>query len=288
MGVKLINKMNILVTGSKGFVGKHLVNELVDKGYTVTGVDKKDGLNLNDKEAINRVIDNLHGKLEMIVHLAANCSTQKSIDDPDGDFHDTLGATFRVCELARKLNIPVVHTSTCKVHPNKEGIRTPYGLSKYAGELYLQEYNKVYGVKFVINRPGTIYGPGQEGSPESGWLSWFIKAKRETLPIKIFGDGEQSRDVLFVDDYVRLLINQVENFNQYARFKPYEVGGGKQNEITLLEALNFLGYKNYSFGEERIGDIKRFVSDNIDISGVNGWQPLVQWQKGLKKTLESS
>jgi len=236
---------------------------------------------------MDNLIANLKDKLDMIIHLAANCSTPKSIENPKQDFNDNALATFKICEISRKLNVPVIFTSSCKVHPNKRGERAPYGLSKYVGELYLKEYKKMYGTKFIINRPGTLYGPGQEGSPESGWLSWFIKAKRENLPITIFGDGTQSRDVLFISDYVNLLIDQIEHFGDYEREEPYEVGGGIENEITLLKLLEFLEYKDYNFDSERKGDVKRFVSDNKDISSVKNWRPLVLWQEGVKQTLNS-
>lgn len=278
--------MDTMITGSSGFVGKHLVNRLGDLNYNVAQIDKKMGININNG-GIQRVANDFKGNLEMIVHLAANCSTSNSIDDPESDFDDNVRATFQVGELARKLQIPIIFTSSCKVHPNPEGARAPYGLSKYVGELYLQEYDLIYGVKSIINRPGTIYGPGQEGSPESGWLSWFIKAKKENLPITIFGDGKQSRDVLFIDDYINLLVDQIQNFNLYARSKPYEVGGGLENEITLLQGLDLLKYSNYTFSEERKGDVKRFVADNTGVSNINGWKPLVPYQKGLIKTLDS-
>ena len=278
--------MNILVTGSKGFIGKHLIRELERRGHTVIGVDKKDGQDIS-KGCMEKVVSDLDENLDMIVHLAANCSTVRSVDNPEGDFNDNVRATFLIAELSRKLNIPVIFTSSCKIHSNKEGIRTPYGLSKYVGELYLKEYNKVYGINFIINRPNTIYGSGQECSPESGWISWFVKAKKENLPITIFGDGKQVRSVLFVKDYVDLLVDQVENFDEYSRFEPYEVCGGLENEITILEGLEFLKYKSHNFEKERIGDVKKFIADNTEISKVRGWKPLINWKDGLNQTLDS-
>ncbi len=140
----------------------------------------------------------------------------------------------------------------------------------------------MYGVDYLTNRPGTIYGPGQDCSPESGWLSWFVRASREKLPITIYGDGKQSRDVLWVEDYVDLLVDQINNWKKY-HMRTYEVGGGEENEVTLLQVLKFLKYKNYAFAPERLGDMKRFVSDNNFVSSVNGWKPAMGWKEGVKK-----
>ena len=278
--------MNILVTGSKGFVALHLIRELERKRHKVIGIDKKDGLDIG-KGAIQKVISNLEESLDMIIHLAANCSTVKSIANPRSDFNDNAIATFEVCEAARKLNIPIIYTSSCKVHPNKDGLRTPYGLSKYIGELYLQEYEKIYGTQFIINRPNTIYGPGQYAVPESGWLAWFIRAKKENLPFTIFGDGKQTRSVLFVKDYIELLIDQLENFDKYSRSKPYEISGGPENELTILEGLEFIGHKSLSFGKERQGEVQKFVSDNTEISSIRGWKPKIGWKEGIKQIVDT-
>lgn len=281
--------MNILITGSSGFVGKHLMTALKASGHTILGVDKKEGLNIANFPELYKTVKHFMPNVEMIVHLAANCSTQHSIDHPNEDFSDNLIGTFNICELSKELKVPVVYTSTCKVMENWEGARTPYGLSKYCGELYLLEYNKMYQTKYLINRPGTMYGPGQEGSTESGWLAWFIKASLEKEPITIYGDGKQTRDLLYVKDYVRLLVDQVEHFEEYWNSfefpsHTFSVGGGEANEVSLLQMLEHLGYSNYNFGKERKGDIQRFVADN-EVSKVRGWKPKKDWKEGVEETL---
>ena len=153
--------MRVLVTGCRGFIGSHFISKF---GYKVGGVDKKDGIDITSNKFL---FDAYKWKPSLIVHLAANCSTAKSLENPVDDFQNNVVGTLQVCELARITGAKVLYTSTCKVQPNDEGIRTPYGLSKYVGELYLQEYSKLYGFEYIINRPGTIYGPGQKGSPES-------------------------------------------------------------------------------------------------------------------------
>jgi len=151
----------------------------------------------------------------------------------------------------------------------------------------LENYGKNFGVEVIIDRIGNVYGPGQEGSQEAFWLAWFIKASLENLPIKIYGfGGRQSRDMLYIDDLVALLIDQIENFDKYKRLRPYEVGGGPRNEISLIEALEILNYKNYTFGRTLVGDSKRIVHDNYEISAVNGWEPKMPIEEGIQKTIE--
>lgn len=256
---------------------------LKNSKHTILGIDKKSNCDISDAHLFFKTVLGW-GKPDLIVHLAATCSTQKSIDNPYQDFKDNVIATFNVCELAKDVGSKLIYISSCKAKPNKYGSRAPYGLSKYIGELYTQEYALDFGLKYIINRPGTVYGPGQENSPESGWLSWFMRASKENLPITILGDGQQSRDVLYVSDIIDLLVDQIENFDKY-KGRVYEIGGGLKNEITLLQALDFLKYKNYSFGPERIGDVKRFVSDNKLANSINGWKPKINWKNGIKETI---
>ena len=272
--------MKILISGHQGFIGTHLV-KVLKENHELFGADKKVGMNITSDGfllAASKI------KPQVIVHLAAECSTAKSISDPFTDFKNNAIGTFMVCEMARITGAKILYTSTCKVIQNFEGLRTPYGLSKYVGELYLKEYNGIYGVEYVINRPGTIYGIGQNASPESGWLSWFIKAKKDNRPITIFGDGNQIRDVLWVEDYVKLLVDQIEHWEKYAGMT-FDVGGGEKNAVSLLQILSFLKYKNYKFAPRRQGDIDSFISDNNLVQGINGWKPSINWEEGIKRLL---
>lgn len=273
--------MKLIVTGSLGMVGRHFMKAAKERGHTVLGIDKKAGLGLNSPE-LKPLIAKRMPDFDMVVHLAATCSTSKSLVNPGQDFIDNVLATFQVMELCRTMKKPVLYTSTCKIHPDEKGMRTPYGMTKWMGEEIMQEWRHSFGIPFVINRPGTIYGPHQDASTESGWLAWFIKAAKEQEPITIYGTGEQQRDVLFVDDYVALLLDQVENFAQYEG-KTFDVGGGFENAVTLLEVLEFLEYNNFNKGKKRLGDVDKFVSGNEEVTAINGWKPKVGWKDGIKR-----
>jgi nucleoside-diphosphate-sugar epimerase len=274
--------MKILLTGSEGFIGSHLKNRLESEGHLTHCIDRKLGSDLIDPGTIK---DYLDVKVDYIVHLAGDCSTPKSLKDPATSFKDNLLATFNVCQLAGKNKIPLLFTSTCKTEPGPDGSRTPYGTAKLCAEEWVKEYKFSYDVPIIINKPGTIYGPGQDASPESGWLSWFIEASMTDQEITIYGDGNQSRDVLYISDYIDLLMDQLNNFDKYEG-KTYGVGGGKKNEISLLRALELLEYKNYTFTNPRKGDVTRFVSDNFYVESVNGWRPKVSYLEGITRTKE--
>lgn len=273
----------IIVTGSQGFVGQHLIESLrkIRGVERIVEIDSKDGKTLGE-DRFAKLIEEVRSP-SMIVHLAATCSTIRGIDNPGEAFHNNESGTFDALEIARIYNIPILYTSSCKAKPVR-GQYTPYGLSKYAGELWVKEYLKTYGIPYIINRPGTIYGPGQYGSPESGWLSWFMLSKSEGDSVTIYGDGTQVRDVLYVDDYVRLLVDQVRHFDQYKN-TTYDVGGGEKNAISLLDAVNFLKLP-YHLGPRRMGDAKKYVSDNYRVSLVRGWHPRMTWRRGILATMK--
>jgi nucleoside-diphosphate-sugar epimerase len=140
-------------------------------------------------------------------------------------------------------------------------------------ETWATEYHHSFGLPLIINRPGTIYGPGQEGSEESGWIAWFCKARDEGLEITINGDGSQIRDLLHVSDYVRLMLMQAENITGY-NGRTYDVGGGSRNVVSVLGMAEYLGLR-YRFGPPRQGDADAFIGYNL----APGWEPLVQWQE---------
>lgn len=272
----------VLVTGSEGFVGKHLVKAINDAGHVAWGVDKSDpGWNrpyaltadLADPQAIDKIT---YMKPDIIVHLASTCSTLGSVLRPDETFRDAVITNGHMLEAARRLNVPYLLTTSVKA---RDGL-TPYGAAKRMNELWAIEHARAYGMTVVINRPGTIYGPGQEGSLESGWIAWFMKAKREGLPVTIYGDGSQRRDLLHVSDYVALLMQQIENplrdawyENRDPKYQINDVGGGMMNQVTVEEVAEYLGLEHVH-GHPRFGDVQVYTGMNNGL-----WQPKVRWRE---------
>ena len=281
--------MRVLVTGAAGFIGGHLLRQLDARGHTVASADKRHGHPTTDLEAFQQTVE--ASEPEVIVHLGASCSTSVSLQDPAADFHDNAVGTFNVAEAARKAGgVPVIYTSTVKVHPGTDGLIAPLGQSKLVGEQYLRLYGDLYGLPHVILRPSTVYGPGQDGSPEAGWVTWFLRAFLERRQITIHGDGTQSRDVLHIDDFTALLVDIVENFDDY-QGRTYEVGGGPDNEVSLLNLLHGLGGSvgvtpDVVHDERLPGDLQRVVTDNTAVSAVHGWKPAIHWIDGVRSTLD--
>jgi len=283
--------VKILVTGAAGFIGTHLVAALNMRGHRVTGMDKRHGRSTTGRFALQQTVET--GEFDVIVHLGASCSTAVSLEDPAADFHDNAVGTFNVAEAARRAGgVPVIFTSSVKVHPGADGRTAPLGQSKLVGEQYLRLYGDLYGLPSVILRPSTVYGPGQNGSPEAGWVTWFLRAFTDRQTITIHGDGTQSRDILHIDDMTALLVDIVEHHNDYRRAEPYDVGGGPENEVSLLDLLWGLeqasGVKCPVIHDERLpGDLQRVVTDNTPITNVRGWTPAVHWIDGVRRTLDS-
>lgn len=276
--------MRVLVTGGAGFIGSHLVAHLRAAGHQLQVCDKRRGTPTTDMPMLQSTLRRFEP--DRIVHLGASCSTAISLSNPGRDFVDNAVGTFNVAEAARQAGgVPVLYVSTVKVRPGADGLIAPLGLSKRVGEDYLRLYGDLYRLPWIIDRPSTVYGPGQDGSPEAGWVSWFLRAAMERRPITIHGDGTQSRDILHVDDMARLLLDQVEHFDDYAG-QSWDVGGGADNEVTLLGLLAGLEYSNFTHGERLPGDLQRVVIDNGPVSAVRGWRPTVGWRDGVRATLE--
>jgi len=271
--------MRILLTGALGFMGQHLHQKLLNLGHQVVPMDKKLG---------NSTSENLFpdGKFDFIVHLGANCSSQISLREPSVDFTDNAIGTFNVCEFSRNNgNIPIIFNSTMKVYPGEDGIIPPYGTSKLVGEMYLKMYQKVYGVPYVINRPSSVYGPLQDGSDDGGWVTWFIKASLTDKTINLYGDGTQSRDILYIDDMIDILVDEVKHFDLYKN-NDFDFGGGIANELSLNQLLDYIDYHNTQFNPKLKGDVQRFICDNKKIHELTGWKPKVTWQEGVNDTLK--
>lgn len=207
--------------------------------------------------------------IEAIFHMAAQVAITTSIQDPRLDFEINVLGTLNVLEVARLNDAAVIFASTNKVYGDnvnkipiieketryeyadpkyREGIpedfpidmtgHTPYGISKLAADLYVQEYHYTYGLKTGVFRMSCIYGERQFGCEDQGWLAWFIIATLTRKTITIYGTGKQVRDVLYVKD----LIQAYDKFLQRKEVKHgvYNIGGGPQNVVSIIEALNMI------------------------------------------------
>ena len=270
-----------------------------------------------DVRDLNRLVEEA-GDADLIVHAAAQVAVTTSLTDPLTDFEVNARGTFNVLEAARRSSRDptVIYCSTNKVYGDnvnkipveeqgsryvyadprfKEGIpedfpvdlceHTPYGCSKLAGDLYAQDYARLYGLKVGVFRMSCIYGERQLGAEDQGWVAWFTIAAATGRPITIYGDGKQVRDVLYVED----LVEAYEAFRvSNLRHEVFNVGGGPHNTLSLLELLDLLeqilGAKpKASFSEWRPGDQKVYVSRLKRIEEKLGWRPKTPVKQGVVK-----
>ncbi|MCH7745963.1 MAG: GDP-mannose 4,6-dehydratase, partial [Chloroflexi bacterium] len=147
----------------------------------------------------------------------------------------------------------------------------------------------LYGLPVVINRLSTIYGPHQHGAKGYGWVHWFTKAARYDLPLTVYGDGKQVRDVLHVDDLCRLLLKQIENIDEHAG-EIYNVGGGVANSISILELLDILAQikdkglaHSVTFKDWRPADFRVYISNITKVRKKADWYPEISVKEGVEK-----
>lgn len=258
--------------------------------------------------------------VDVIVHLAGQTAVTMSVVDPRSDFEDNALGTFNVLEAARRAgtNPVVLYSSTNKVYGGMEEIaivereadytyrdfplgisetqpldfHSPYGCSKGAGDQYVRDYARIYGLPTVVLRQSCIYGPRQMGVEDQGWVAWFIIAAVTGQPITIYGDGKQVRDVLFVDDLLDAYDAAIAAAIAAAAGQVYNVGGGPANTMSvwaqfgpILERL--MGHPiPVSRADWRPGDQRIYVSDVRKAERELGWRPRVGIEEGIRRLYE--
>ena len=252
--------------------------------------------------------------VDIIIHTAGQPGVPSSVRMPKEDFSINAFGTLNVLECARKIcpEAAFVYCSTNKVYGENideislkelekryvyegtDGIseemsidhcgHTPYGASKYVGDIYTQEYAYIYGMKTAVFRMSCIYGIRQFGFEDQGWVAWFVIAALTDKPITIYGDGKQVRDVLYAEDLVRAYDLFVESDIRHA---VYNIGGGPENTISLLEFLDILEEITgkrvaATFRNWRPSDQKVYISNVAKLQRELGWIPEVGPQEGIK------
>ncbi len=256
---------------------------------------------------------------DIIFHMAAQVAVTTSVIDPRTDFAINALGTFNLLESARMGGHKpiIIFASTNKVYGAMEEIKiiekkerymyrdlpfgisekmqldfhSPYGCSKGAADQYVRDYERIYDIPTVVFRQSCIYGPRQFGIEDQGWIAWFIIAITAGKPITIYGDGKQVRDVLYVDDLVKLFETAVENIKK-SRGRVFNVGGGMTNILSvwsdfgpILEKL-FKHKITPKFSSWRPGDQKVYVSDIRLVEKELGWRPKVGVEDGITKLFD--
>ena len=305
--------MRTLVTGAAGFIGSTLVDRLLADGHAVIGVDDlSSGRSENIVEAersthfefakADIVSADLVGLLadtrpEVVFHLAAQIDVRHSVADPQFDSTVNVVGTVRLAEAARQAGVrKIVHTSsggsiygTPSTYPTSEAApvdpASPYAAGKYAGEVYLNMFRNLYGLQCSHIAPANVYGPRQDPHGEAGVVAIFSQALLAGRPTKIFGDGTDTRDYVFVDDVVDAFAKAAGEAGGGQRFN---IGTGVETSVRQLHTAiaSAVGAPDEpEFHPARLGDLQRSCLDNRRAASVLGWQPNVNLDDGVARTV---
>ncbi|WP_029116841.1 GDP-mannose 4,6-dehydratase [Mycobacterium sp. URHB0044] len=306
--------MRTLVTGAAGFIGSTLVDRLLADGHSVVGVDDlSTGRSTNIGQAENHdgfefvkadIVDaDLIGLLadtkpEAVFHLGAQISVKHSVDDPSFDSSVNVVGTVRLAEAARRAGVrKIVHTSsggsvygTPPVYPTPEDVPTdpasPYAASKVCGEVYLNMFRNLYGLDCSHIAPANVYGPRQDPHGEAGVVAIFSQALLAGRATKIFGDGTDTRDYVFVDDVVDAFVRAAGEAGGGQRFN---VGTGVETSVRQLHSAIAAAAGAPDEPEmhpHRLGDLKRSCLDISRAKAVLGWTPKVSLADGIPRTVD--
>src|SRR5271168_3049027 len=302
--------MRYLVTGGAGFIGSNTVDELVRRGHSVVVLDdlssgKEDNLaeirnkitfmkgSISDIEVVRKAMH----EAEYVLHLAARTSVPRSVKDPIETNKINIDGTLNVLVAARDAKVRrVVFAASSSAYgetpalSKTEAMRpdpiSPYGLTKYVGEIYGQVFGRCYGLENVSLRYFNVFGPRQNpGSPYSGVLSRFITALLDGQPPTVFGDGEQSRDFTYVSNVVDATLRAAETPGVSGMV--FNVGTG--GRFTLNQTLALLGKisgkpAEAKYDPPRSGDIRDSQADVSLARQMLGYVPSVDFEEGLRRT----
>jgi nucleoside-diphosphate-sugar epimerase len=299
-----------VVTGGAGFIGSHLVEELLRRGQSVRIVDnfitgRRENAELNSKAELIEgdvsepaVAARAVAGCEFVIHQAAIPSVPRSVQDPYSSHKANVEGTLQVLLAARDAKCKrLIFAGSSSVYgdtavlPKREDMRpnplSPYALQKLIGEQYLQLFTRLYGLETVTTRYFNVFGPRQQpGSPYSGVISLFIDALAKDQAPTILGDGKQTRDFTYVGDVVQGVLRACE-----APGVAGEVinlaNGGRISLLDLVKTLQIVMKKNVApvFGPARTGDVRDSQADNFKARKLLDYEPTVSFEEGLRRTV---
>ncbi|MDA0734522.1 MAG: GDP-mannose 4,6-dehydratase [Chloroflexi bacterium] len=297
-----------LVTGGAGFIGSHLVDRLLTEGHKVAVIDNLSTgklKNLNSAATFYHV-DITHSSVQdifqreqpdVVFHLAAQISVSESTKDPVHDGEINVIGTLRLLEAVRHSGIEkFIYSSTGGAlygdpteNPCAEQTPivplSPYGLSKYIAEQYVELYHRLYHLNYTILRYGNVYGPRQDPHGEAGVVAIFSQAMLEGKQPHIFGEGDQERDFVYVGDVVEANIRAMTKGDGSA----YNIGTGQGTNVNrIFEALrDIIKYKwDAEHRAGRPGEVYKISLECQKAYNELGWSPQVGLEEGLEQTAE--
>jgi UDP-glucose 4-epimerase len=296
----------VIVTGGAGFIGSTLQDALVAAGREVHVIDNLatghqrnlnpgatfHELDIRDADGMARVAR--ESGAVSIFHMAAQADVRKAIDDPAFDADVNITGTLAVLEAARINSARVIFAATGGgAYGEYDGLPIPtteadeprpmshYGQSKLAGEAYCALYGRLYGIPSVRLRLGNVYGPRQDPHGEAGVVAIFSGKLIDGEPMRVFGDGLQTRDYVFVGDVVDAFLRAEE------RGTDMTVNIGTGREVSVLDLVRILGGGDPEFAPARAGELQRSCLDARRAREVLGWQPSMRVEDGLPLTHEA-
>ena len=304
--------MKVLITGGAGFIGSHLVRQLLAAKHDVTILDnvstgtwehlpmEKDTytcweMDIRDKSVREKIEQ---GSFDVIVHLAAQTMVDVSIKDPEFDASENVMGTVNILEAARHSGVKrVIFASTAAAYGNVTEEKLPirenetlapmsfYGLTKVTVEKYLQLYHDLYGLDYVALRFANVYGERQGDTGEGGVISIFAKRIANGQDITIFGDGKQTRDFIYAGDIASGIIAAMTTDKANA---VYNISN--QTETSLLKLVELMAKAagkeiKPKFAAPREGDINRSMLCNEKAQQNLGWKPEMDLAEGLARTV---
>ncbi len=293
--------MRAVVTGGAGFIGSHVVEALLARGDEVHVLDDLSrGIrervaagaelhvgDIRDPKAVFEV-----AQPDAVFHLAAQADVRLSVERPDVDADVNVLGTVRILEAARRHGAKVIFSSTggavygeCTGPATEAAERrplAPYGTSKLCGEEYLATWNRLYGTQHVSLRFANVYGPRQEPHGEAGVVAIFMGLLHDGGTPRIYGDGSQTRDYVFVEDVVRAMIVALDS-----KGGVFNIGTGIETSVLeLYDAIQRASgvTREAALAEPRLGELQRSVLDSSLAERELGWRPDHALDEGLART----
>lgn len=298
--------VNVLITGGCGFIGSNLAKKFYDNGYKIFIIDDLSTGNLENLENIKYEFEKLNvanrrcekifknNRFDIVIHLSAQVDVKTSVEHPYLDSRSNLLGLTNMLELSHKNGVKrFIFASSAAVYGNTEVIPisesskidpiSPYGMSKAVGEFYCRKWKEIYGLSTLCFRFSNVYGPRQGTKGEAGVVSIFMNKIMNDEGITIYGDGNQTRDFIYVEDLTNAVYKASTTDITGVMNLSTNTGTSLNDMVDVLGKMHRL---NITYEKTRPGDIYNSRLDNKKVMSQIDWKPEYSFEIGLSKTFQ--